>query len=134
MPTILIVDDEANIVEVVRATLEDERIQVVEALAGVTALALAEAPLRRGRQAAVSAGAPLDLSVAARPGQRARSEGRVHARSLRARRRRESACRGGARAPVAGGRHRRPGWTPPRHRKDRRPRGGAAQARRARRR
>ena len=43
MPTILIVDDEANIVEVVRATLEDERIQVVEALDGVTALALAEA-------------------------------------------------------------------------------------------
>src|SRR5437879_12615676 len=42
MPTILIADDEASIVELVRATLEDERIQVVEALDGETALALAE--------------------------------------------------------------------------------------------
>src|SRR5207302_11314818 len=42
MPTILIADDEASIVELVRVTLEDERIQVVEALDGETALALAE--------------------------------------------------------------------------------------------
>jgi DNA-binding response OmpR family regulator len=42
MPTILIADDEASIVELVRVTLEDERIQVVEALDGATALALAE--------------------------------------------------------------------------------------------
>jgi DNA-binding response OmpR family regulator len=42
MPTILIADDEANIVELVRVTLEDERIQVLEALDGGTALGLAE--------------------------------------------------------------------------------------------
>jgi len=42
MPTILIADDEATIVELVRVTLEDERIQVIEALDGATALALAE--------------------------------------------------------------------------------------------
>jgi two-component system phosphate regulon response regulator PhoB len=42
MPTILIADDEAAIVELVRVTLEDERIQVLEALDGETALAVAE--------------------------------------------------------------------------------------------
>ena|SRR5438874_640726 len=42
MPTILIADDEANIVELVRMTLEDGRIQIMEALDGETALALAE--------------------------------------------------------------------------------------------
>jgi DNA-binding response OmpR family regulator len=42
MPTILIADDEPNIVELVRVTLEDERILVVEALVGETALGLAE--------------------------------------------------------------------------------------------
>jgi DNA-binding response OmpR family regulator len=42
MPTILIADDEPNIVELVRVTLEDERIRVVEALDGETALGLAE--------------------------------------------------------------------------------------------
>ena len=42
MPTILIADDEPNIVELVRVTLEDERILIVEALDGETALALAE--------------------------------------------------------------------------------------------
>jgi DNA-binding response OmpR family regulator len=45
MPTILIADDEANIVELVRVTLEDERIRVVEALDGETALVLAETHL-----------------------------------------------------------------------------------------
>ena len=43
MPTILIADDEASIVELVRVTLEDGRIQIIEALDGATALALAEA-------------------------------------------------------------------------------------------
>ena len=42
MPTILVADDEPNIVELVRVTLEDERILIVEALDGETALALAE--------------------------------------------------------------------------------------------
>ena len=41
MPTILIADDEAAIVELVRVTLEDERVRVVEAFDGETALALA---------------------------------------------------------------------------------------------
>ena len=45
MPTILIADDETNIVELVRVTLEDERIRVVEALDGETALVLAETHL-----------------------------------------------------------------------------------------
>ncbi len=43
MPTILIADDEAHIVELVRLTLEDGRVRVVEAHDGATALARAEA-------------------------------------------------------------------------------------------
>jgi DNA-binding response OmpR family regulator len=43
MPTILIADDEAHIVELVRLTLEDERVRVVEAHDGATALARIEA-------------------------------------------------------------------------------------------
>lgn len=43
MPTILIADDEPHIVELVRVTLEDERVRVVEALDGAGALARAEA-------------------------------------------------------------------------------------------
>ncbi len=43
MPTILIADDESHIVELVRVTLEDERIRVIEAFDGATALARAEA-------------------------------------------------------------------------------------------
>ena len=43
MPTILIADDEAHIVELVRLTLEDGRVRVVEAYDGATALARAEA-------------------------------------------------------------------------------------------
>lgn len=43
MPTILIADDEPHIVELVRVTLEDARVRVVEALDGTTALACAEA-------------------------------------------------------------------------------------------
>ncbi|MGH7276976.1 MAG: response regulator transcription factor [Candidatus Rokuibacteriota bacterium] len=43
MPTILIADDEPHIVELVRLTLEDERLRVIEALDGGTALAHAEA-------------------------------------------------------------------------------------------
>ena len=43
MPTILIADDEPHIVELVRVTLEDERVRVVEALDGRSALARAEA-------------------------------------------------------------------------------------------
>ncbi len=43
MPTILIADDEAHIVELVRLTLEDERVKVVEAHDGATALAHVEA-------------------------------------------------------------------------------------------
>jgi len=42
MLTILITDDEPHVVELVRVTLEDERVRVVEAADGVTALALAE--------------------------------------------------------------------------------------------
>ena len=42
MLTILITDDEPHVVELVRVTLEDERVRVVEAANGVTALALAE--------------------------------------------------------------------------------------------
>lgn len=41
MPTILIADDEPHIVELVRLTLEDERVRVVEAYDGATALARA---------------------------------------------------------------------------------------------
>jgi two-component system phosphate regulon response regulator PhoB len=41
MLTILIADDEAHIVELVRVTLEDDRVQVVEAPDGATALLLA---------------------------------------------------------------------------------------------
>jgi two-component system, OmpR family, alkaline phosphatase synthesis response regulator PhoP len=45
MLTILIADDEPHVVELVRLTLEDERINVVEALDGETALLQAEARL-----------------------------------------------------------------------------------------
>lgn len=43
MLTILVADDEPNVIELVRVTLEDRRLRVVEALDGVTALAQAEA-------------------------------------------------------------------------------------------
>jgi DNA-binding response OmpR family regulator len=43
MPTILIADDESHIVELVRVTLEDARVRVVEAFDGATALARAAA-------------------------------------------------------------------------------------------
>lgn len=43
VPTILIVDDESNIVELVRLTLADEHTRVLEAADGATALAHAEA-------------------------------------------------------------------------------------------
>ena len=43
VPTVLIVDDEPNIVELVRLTLEDEHVRVVEAAAGAAALARAQA-------------------------------------------------------------------------------------------
>ncbi len=43
MPTILVVDDEPNIVELVRLTLEDEHVRVVDAGDGAAALASAEA-------------------------------------------------------------------------------------------
>ena len=42
MITALIADDEAHIVELVRVTLEDDRVRVIEAADGVTALQLAE--------------------------------------------------------------------------------------------
>lgn len=42
MPTVMIVDDEPNIVELVRITLEDDRVRVVTAEAGAEALMLAE--------------------------------------------------------------------------------------------
>ncbi|HEV8642936.1 MAG TPA: response regulator [Methylomirabilota bacterium] len=41
MPNVLIVDDEPNIVELVRVTLEDDRVRVLEAADGATALAVA---------------------------------------------------------------------------------------------
>jgi two-component system phosphate regulon response regulator PhoB len=41
MLTILIADDEPHVVELVRVTLEDERVRVVEAADGASALALA---------------------------------------------------------------------------------------------
>jgi CheY-like chemotaxis protein len=41
MLTVLIADDEAHVVELVRVTLEDERVRVVEAADGATALQLA---------------------------------------------------------------------------------------------
>jgi DNA-binding response OmpR family regulator len=41
MMNILIADDESSVVELVRVTLEDERVRVVAAADGVTALALA---------------------------------------------------------------------------------------------
>jgi two-component system, OmpR family, phosphate regulon response regulator PhoB len=41
MLTILTVDDEAHVIELVRVTLEDERVRVVEAGDGATALTLA---------------------------------------------------------------------------------------------
>jgi DNA-binding response OmpR family regulator len=43
MPTVLIVDDEPNIVELVRLTLEDEHVRILDAADGATALARAEA-------------------------------------------------------------------------------------------
>ena len=46
MPTILVVDDEPPILELVRFTLEDEQIRVLEADDGVKALETA--PSRRG--------------------------------------------------------------------------------------
>ena len=42
MLTILITDDEPHVVELVRVTLEDERVRVIEASDGTTALALAD--------------------------------------------------------------------------------------------
>jgi two-component system, OmpR family, phosphate regulon response regulator PhoB len=42
MLTILIADDEAHIVELVRVTLEDDRVRVMDAADGITALQLAE--------------------------------------------------------------------------------------------
>jgi two-component system, OmpR family, phosphate regulon response regulator PhoB len=42
MLTILIADDEAHIVDLVRVTLEDDRVRVVDAPDGATALLLAE--------------------------------------------------------------------------------------------
>lgn len=41
MLTVLIADDEAHVVELVRVTLEDERVRVVNACDGTTALQLA---------------------------------------------------------------------------------------------
>ncbi|HEX6212022.1 MAG TPA: response regulator [Methylomirabilota bacterium] len=41
MLTVLIADDEAHVVELVRVTLEDDRVRVVEASNGATALELA---------------------------------------------------------------------------------------------
>jgi DNA-binding response OmpR family regulator len=41
MLTVLIADDEAHVVELVRVTLEDDRVRVVEASDGATALQLA---------------------------------------------------------------------------------------------
>jgi len=43
MLTILVADDEPNVIELVRVTLEDRRLRVVEALDGATALIQAEA-------------------------------------------------------------------------------------------
>jgi CheY-like chemotaxis protein len=42
MPTILIADDEPHVVELVRLTLEDDRVNVIDAPDGETALLLAE--------------------------------------------------------------------------------------------
>jgi two-component system, OmpR family, phosphate regulon response regulator PhoB len=42
MLTVLIADDEAHVVELVRVTLEDDRVRVIEAADGATALQLAE--------------------------------------------------------------------------------------------
>jgi DNA-binding response OmpR family regulator len=41
--SVLIADDEAHVVELVRVTLEDERVRVFEAADGETALSIAEA-------------------------------------------------------------------------------------------
>jgi DNA-binding response OmpR family regulator len=43
MLTILIADDEAHVVDLVRVTLEDERVRVIEAVDGAAALACASA-------------------------------------------------------------------------------------------
>lgn len=45
MATILVVDDEPQIVALVRATLEDEQVQIVEAADGEAALAVAQREL-----------------------------------------------------------------------------------------
>jgi CheY-like chemotaxis protein len=50
MATVLIVDDEPNIVELVRVTLEDDRLDVVAATSGTEALELAAAPGRPARR------------------------------------------------------------------------------------
>jgi DNA-binding response OmpR family regulator len=42
MLTVLIVDDECHVVDLVRVTLEDDRVQIHEAADGETALAIAE--------------------------------------------------------------------------------------------
>jgi two-component system, OmpR family, phosphate regulon response regulator PhoB len=42
MLTVLIADDEAHVIELVRVTLEDDRVRVIEAADGATALQLAE--------------------------------------------------------------------------------------------
>jgi two-component system alkaline phosphatase synthesis response regulator PhoP len=42
MPTVLIVDDEPQILALVRVTLEDERVRIVEAADGETALTVAQ--------------------------------------------------------------------------------------------
>lgn len=42
MLTVMIADDEDSVVELVRVTLEDERVRVVAAADGITALALAD--------------------------------------------------------------------------------------------
>jgi DNA-binding response OmpR family regulator len=42
MPTVLVVDDEPQILALVRVTLEDERVRIIEAADGETALAVAQ--------------------------------------------------------------------------------------------
>jgi CheY-like chemotaxis protein len=42
MPTVLIADDEPHVVELVRVTLEDDRVRVIEACDGPSALSQAE--------------------------------------------------------------------------------------------
>ncbi len=47
MTTVLIVDDEPHIVALVRVTLEDEQVRIIEAADGETALSLAQRELPR---------------------------------------------------------------------------------------